>query len=182
MRKNPLINKGEQTKIPFSFAEKPPSSFSLFFFYSRVKVLLQQLQITCLASNVVQGPGLLQRQSFISQPSGIIRAPFHLSWQRGERGKKNERQKLVKKTWQRGALSKLLKCLAIRHKWRANFTEKKMQIKERNIIIYTFLKLVAIYLYTACMENISYLILLLLIITFMLLLLLSSRSSSLLSR
>lgn len=33
-----------------------------------------------------------------------------------------------------------------------------MQIKERNIIIYTFLKLVAIYLYTACMENISYLI------------------------
>lgn len=80
MRKNPLINKGEQTKIPFSFAEKPPSSFFLFFFFcSRVKVLLQQLQITCLASNVVQGPGLLQRQSFISQPSGIIRAPFHLS-------------------------------------------------------------------------------------------------------
>lgn len=33
-----------------------------------------------------------------------------------------------------------------------------MQIKERNIILYTFLKLVAIYLYTACMENISYLI------------------------
>lgn len=32
MRKNPLINKGEQTKIPFSFAEKPPSSFFLFFF------------------------------------------------------------------------------------------------------------------------------------------------------
>lgn len=31
MRKNPLINKGEQTKIPFSFAEKPPSSFFLFF-------------------------------------------------------------------------------------------------------------------------------------------------------
>ena len=27
MRKNPLVNKGEQTKIPFSFAENPPSSF-----------------------------------------------------------------------------------------------------------------------------------------------------------
>lgn len=27
MRKNPLVNKWEQTKIPFSFAENPPSSF-----------------------------------------------------------------------------------------------------------------------------------------------------------
>lgn len=84
MRKNPPVNKGEQTKIPFSFAQNPPSSFfrvcvfSPFLFCNTVRVLLQQLQITCLASNVVQGQGLLQRQSFSSQPPGIITAPFHL--------------------------------------------------------------------------------------------------------
>ena len=108
MRKNPLVNKGEQTKIPFSFAENPPSSFPpcFIFFISVLQqqqqqqqqsegFLLQQLQITWLASNVVRGPGLLQRQSFISQPPGIIRAPFHLSWQRG--GGKRQKEGEIKK-------------------------------------------------------------------------------------
>lgn len=83
MKKNPLLNKGEQTKM-YSLP------FYVFFVQQQHSegFLLQQLQITCLASNVVRGLGLLQRQSFISQASGIIRAPFHLS-RRKERNRLN---------------------------------------------------------------------------------------------
>lgn len=90
MKKNPLLNKGEQTKMYSLLLHFP---FFFFFFVQQQQqhsegFLLQQLQITCLASNVVRGLGLLQRQSFISQASGIIRAPFHLPW-RKERNRLN---------------------------------------------------------------------------------------------